>query len=284
VAIVKRSGRDGGVSGATRGAHARLADPVPRWAASAALVPATAALIGGAAAGRPWLAVAVIVVQAVLLFGWLLLLEASLDAAVLVVVAVAAADVVLLLKDTVSGGSIVGVIGLSVVAVLMHQLALRHRTAVTTNVATNLSAIVLAAALALLLPLCALEQGRSVIYASVGGAAAAVGVARLLGGQSEVRDLVGRLLGLVVAAGVATAIAAPSGGLTIGEGVSMGLTAAFTALLADRALWRVTLPQSSEQARTKHLWVLAALSALVPLALASPVAYLAGRIISPGMG
>jgi hypothetical protein len=272
------------VSDATPAALPRLAHPVPRWAAPLVLVPAAAALIGGDAAGRPWLAAAVIVVQAVLIVGWLLLLDASLDASVLVVVAVAAADVVLLRKNTVTGGSVVGVIGLSVVAVLMHQLALRHRKAVTTNVATNLSAIVLATALALLLPLRALGEGRSVIYAGVVGAAAAVGISRLLGGQNEARDLTGRLLGLVVAAGAALAIAAPSGGLTVGDGLAAGLTAALAALLADRALWRVMLPTSGTRDRSTYLWALSAASALVPLALASPIAYLAGRIISPGIG
>jgi hypothetical protein len=288
VAIVKRSGRDEGVSGATASgpaaSSAGLANLVPRWAVPVVLVPAVAALIGGDAAGRPWLAAAVIVVQAVLIVAWLVLLDASFDAAALVFAAVAVADVVLLRKDTVTGGSVVGVIGLSVVAVLLHQLALRHRKAVTTSVATNLSAIVLATALALLLPLRALGEGRGVIYASVVGAAAAVGVARLVGGRSEVLDLVGRLVGLAVAGGAASAIAAPSGGLTVGDGLAAGLTAAFAALLADRALRRVTPPKSGERARGTYLWALAAVSALVPLALASPVAYLAGRIISPGIG
>ena len=248
------------------------------------LLPAVAAVIGGTAGGRPWLAAAVIVVQAVLVFGWLALLAASRDAAVLVVVAVAAADAVLLRKETITGGSLVGVIGLSVVAVLLHQLALRHRQAVTANVAANLSAIVLAASLALLMPLRALGEGRSIIDASVAGAAAAVGVARLLGGPGEVRDLVGRLLGLAVAAGAGVAIAAPSGGLTLREGLTSGLVAAFAALLADRALLRVRPPKASERGRGSHVWALAAVSALIPLALASPIAYLAGRIISPGIG
>jgi hypothetical protein len=244
------------------------------------LVPAAGVLVGGAAAGRPWLAAAVIVVQAVLVLGWLVLLTASLDASVLVVIGVGAADVVLLRTDLSTGGSIVGVIGLGVVAVLLHQLALRHRQAVTANVATNLSAIVLGAAPALLLPLRVLAEGRSIVYASVIGAAAAVAVARLLSTRSEVGDLIARLAGLAVAGAVGVAIGAPSGGISVGDALAAGLSTGAAALLVDRVLLRVKVPQAAGAS----LWALVTVSALVPLALASPIAYLAGRIITPGIG
>ncbi|MCW2547854.1 MAG: hypothetical protein JWN96_2314 [Mycobacterium sp.] len=275
---MKRSAGESGVSGA--GAPGRVARLGPRWAVPVVLLPVGLALVGGDAAGRGWLAAAVILVQAALGVAWLLLLSASIDAAVLVGFAVAAADIVLLRTDLSTGGSISGVIGLSVVAVLLHQLAVRNRRAVTANVAINLSAIVAGCAPALLIPLRELCGGRSVIYVSVISAIAAVVMSRLLGGG----DVIGVVGCLVVAAAVSLGFGLPSGGLGTGDALGAGLSSAVAALLIDRALVRVSVPEQDRRSRRSYVQVTIVVSALLPIALAAPIAYLAGRIIAPGCG
>jgi hypothetical protein len=268
------------VSGAA--APARPALLVPRWAVLVALIPAAGVLVGGDAAGRDWLAVAVILVQVAFGACWLLLLRASIDAALLVGAAIAVTDIVLLRTDLSTGGSICGVIGLSVVAVLLHQLAVRHRQAVTTNVATNLSAIVAGSAPALLLPLRELACGRSVIYVSVTCVGAAVVVSRVFGSGLVASPVAG----LAAAAVVSLGFGLPSGGLDVSAALGAGLSAAVAALLIDRAMFRIAVPgePSAGPSAAGLTYVMVAVSALLPLALASPIAYLAGRIISPGIG
>jgi hypothetical protein len=269
---MKRSVGESGVSGsAARGAY-----PVPRWAVPAVLIPAALVLIGGDAAGRGWLAAAVILVQVVLVASWLLLLSASVDAGVIVGFGVVVADIVLLRTDLSTGGSISGVIGLSVVAVLVHQLALRHRQAVTANVAINLSAIVAGSAPALLLPLRELSFGHWVIYVSVVSAVAALTLSRLLGGS----DVIGVLACLVLATAVSLGFGLPKGDLSTGAALGAGLSAAVTALLIDRAMLRIPLPSQDGRSARSYSKVTSVVSALLPLALAAPIAYLAGRIIA----
>jgi hypothetical protein len=252
----------------------------PWWVVPAVLLAVGLALAGGDAAGRGWLAAAVIVVQTALGAAWMLLLSASIDAAVLVGLAVAAADSVLLRTDLSTGGSISGVIGLSVVAVLLHQLAVQNRRAVTANVASNLSAVVVGCAPALLIPLRELCGGRSVIYVSVISAIAALVVLLLLDG-GEVVGVVGCL---VVAAAVSLGFGLPTGGLGTGDALGVGLSSAVEALLIARALLRVSAAEQVRRLRRSRLQAAIVVSALLPIALVAPVAYLAGRIIARGGG
>ncbi len=246
----------------------------------AVAVPAALILVGASAGGRTTLAVAIVLLQAVLGLSWLLLLGASIEAAVIVGFAVIAADVVMLRTRTSVGGSVAGVIGLSVLAVLIHQLALRDRQAVTASVAITLSTIGLATAATLLLPLRELPFGRSVLQAAViGGAVALVG-ARLVGR----RDLVGRLLGLAAGAVAGMLCGLPDGGPSAGAALLTGLAAAAAVLLVDRGLARVADPERSERARRAWSRDFAVVCALTPIVLVSAVAYLAGRIIAGGGG
>lgn len=254
--------------------------PPASWWAIPILLLAGGILVGGNAADRPALAVAVIVLQAALGLSWLVLFSASTQAAVLVGFAVVAADVVLLRTRTATAGSIAGVIGLSVIAVLFHQLARRNPRGVTAAVAVTLSAIVVGAALPLLLPLRELSGGRSVAFAAVVSAAAALVVARLVAGPDPVR----RVAGLVASAAVALACGLPSGGLSVGDAMGAGLAAAVAALLVDRLLVRAQIGGVPDRGTRAYVRALALVSALLPLALVSPIAYLAGRIITSGGG
>jgi hypothetical protein len=254
--------------------------PPASWWAIPILLVAAAILVGGNAAARPALAVAVIVVQAALGLSWLVLFSASAEAAVLVGFAVIAADVVVLRTRTATAGSIAGVIGLSVIAVLFHQIARRDSRGETAAVAITLSAIVVGVAIALLLPLRELGAGRSVVFAAVVSAAAALIVTHLLGGPDTPR----RLAGLVVGAVVALCCGLPSGGLAVGDAMGAGLAAVVAALLVDRVLARARISGGSDRTTRAYARALALVSALLPLALVCPIAYLAGRIITSGGG
>lgn len=257
------------VSGAPRSALAR-----PLVAGVA--VVAALALIGGNAAGRPALAVAVIAVQAVFAVAWCLLFSTAVESAAIVAIAVVVADVVLLRTRAATAGSIAGVIGLSVIAVLFHQVARRTSRSVTEVVSITLSAIVIAAAVGLLLPLRELAWGHTVVFTGVVAAAVALAVACLLPGP----DLAGRLAGLAIAAAAGVACALPKGGLSAVEGLYVGLATGITVLVVDRLVDRIPFPAAGRVYAAATVVV----AGLVPLMLAAPVAYLAGRIIAPGGG
>ncbi len=242
----------------------------------AAMAVAALVLIGGNAAGRPGLAIAVIAVQVALLLAWLGLFSMTLESAVIVVAAVAVADFVLLRSRTATAGSVAGVIGLSVIAVLFHQVARRGTRRVTEVVSVTLSAIVIACAVGLLLPLRELDAGRSGVLTGVATAAAALLAVRLMPGP----DPVGVLSALAVAALVGALCGMPHGGLSAAEGLYVGLATGVTVVLVDRVLERVPFPTSGRASPIAT----AVVCGLVPLMLAAPIAYLAGRIIASGGG
>lgn len=243
---------------------------VPLVTAIAALI-----LIGGNAAGRPGLAAAVIVVQIVLGAAWLLEFSMGIDAAVLVTAAFVASDIVLLRTRTPTGGSIAGVLGLSVIAVLFHQIARRgaNNRGVTETVAITLSVITLGSALTLLFPLRVLADGRWTVLVGVVTAAAAQVVVRLVPGPDALR----RVAGLVAAGLVGLAFGSQNHGLlTSAKGLYLGLATGVTVLLVDRLLERTKLP---EHPGTVYVSVI---TGLVPLMLSAPIAYLVGRIVYSG--
>ncbi len=275
-----------GERGVSEAARARPGPPgrlAAGWAwpvgVAAVVAVAVAVLAGGNAAGRPALAVTVALVQACLVAGWLVSFAATVDAAVLVVVAVAVADVVLLRSRAATGGSIAGVIGLSVIAVLFRQLARRDPRGVTAAVALTLSAIVLGAAPGLLLALRELPAGRSGAFVALVASGAALVTVRLPVGPDPVRRVGALALGVVVS----LVCGLGQGGLSTGHAVAMGTCCAVTVLLVDRLLVRIAAAarvSGPSRAALSH----AVVAALVPLALACPVAYLVGRVIAPVVG
>lgn len=243
---------------------------------------AAAILIAGNASGRPALGACVAIVQAAFVAGWLVAFEATLDAAVLVLIAVAVADVVLLRTRSAAGGSIAGVIGLSVIGVLFHQLVRRDPRGVTSAVSVTLAAIILGAAPALLLPLRELPVGRSAGLLALLASAAALVVARLPAAPDAARWIAGLAAGVVV--GLLCGIG--KGGLTTGHAVAVGAGCAVTVLLADRLLVRIAADAPAPPSGNGGIAALsnAVIAGILPLALACPVAYLVGRVIAPGAG
>ena len=106
-------------------------------------------------------------------------------------------------------------------------------------------------------------------------------VVRLLPGRAQDvgADGVRRLLALVAGLVAALLCGLPDGGLGVSDALGVGIGACGAALLADRALGLIARPSDLAQPL-----VLPAVVALVPLALASPIAYLAGRVIAGGAG
>lgn len=253
------------------------------WAPAAGAVAAALLVIGANAWGRPALAVSLAILQAVLIAAWAVSFAATIDAVVLVVIAVGAADVVLLRTHTATAGSIAGVIGLSVIGVLFHQLARRDPRGVTSAVSLTLSAIVLGAALVLLLPLRELPEGRSAVFIAMASSAVALLVGRLLIGPDPLR----RLAGLAAATALAVGCGLAKGGLSAGNAAVMGVCCGAAVLLADRLLLLISRAESAEGAGGAAgggryaAASNAAVAAILPLALACPVAYLVGRIIAP---
>jgi hypothetical protein len=246
------------------------------------VVVAAAVLIGGNASGRPALAVSIVLVQIAFAAGWLLTFAASVDAAVLVLIALVITDVVLLRTRSASGGSIAGVIGLSVIGVLFRQLLRRDPRGVTAAVSLTLGAIMLGAAPALLLPLRELPVGRTAGFVALLASAAALVVARL----PAAPDVPRRLLALAVGVVAALLCGLGKGGLSTGHAVALGAGCAVTVLLADRLLVLVAADASSPGDHRARVTALsnAVVAGILPLALACPVAYLVGRVIGPGAG
>lgn len=260
------------------------ADPRPLVQWRSAILPsvivailATAAMVGGNAGGRSALAGVVIALQVIFAFAWLLRFSMPVDAFVLVAAGVAVTDVVLLRTRSASAGSIAGVLGLSVIAVLFHQIARRGARSVTEAVAITISAIALAAASALLLPLRELADGRSMVLAGLVTAGSALVAVRVIPGP----DLLRRLAGLVVAALVGLWCGAPNGGiLTTADGIYLGLATGAAVLLLERLLSRIDAPATSP-GRQAQLFT-GVVNGLVPLFLAAPVVYLVGRAVTSG--
>jgi hypothetical protein len=137
------------------------------------------------------------------------------------------------------------------------------------------------------LPLRELPEGRSVVLAGVVTGATALVVVHLAPGSDPLR----RIVGLVAAVLAGLFCGLPAGGISPADAIYLGLATGVTVLLVDRLFARFPdlLPDrspadaSSFNARA-FAGSAALVSGLVPLVLASPIAYLAGRIIVAGRG
>ncbi len=232
---------------------------------SAALTFALAlAVAAGAYAGQVVLGVAVLATQAVLIWGWHRALDVPGATGGMVVGAAAAlaADVLLLVRDDARPLSpVAGLLGVAMLAVLVHQLVRRPvRARLTPSLAATATLVVLAVLAALFIP-AADTRGGEALVAVTALAAALAAAAGLLP------------LAPVVLAGVATAGGALLGAVvaaltdpSVGPTLLLGAASAAVAVSMAAFVRRVPRPD---------LTTVAAL----PVVGVAPLGYVLGRIL-----
>lgn len=247
-----------------------------------------AALAGLALLGTAPLGVGVFAVQVVVCLAWLATLDArgSTGAFFIGVAASIGCDVAVGIADTPDVGRTALVVGLAVVASLVHQLLRRPRRGVTLSIAATLSMAVFASCGASYVALRVEGGGGIADAAALFGAGVALAVARLVDlvlprpavVPESRRGIVGLLLGLGAAAVTGWLYGgAHADVLGSDHGVRMAIVTALIALLADLAVDAVlsTAPPDEE----RSLAALTPLGMLLPVVLAGPAAYVAGRIL-----
>ena len=253
-----------------------------------------AGLVAGGLAVAAWggtsaLLLAVLVLQVVSVVSVLTVLDApaATGAAVVAVGAAAAADALVLLDDG-EVDRVAGVVGLSLVAALLHQLVRRGRSRVTESLADTLLAVVVAAGAACLLALAALDGGRELLLLGLGASAAVLVVGRLADrlmprpvlATGATRGWPGLLLGMTAGVGSAL-LAAQAGGTGVSTAAAglFGLATAVTVATADLAVDLGAAELRPGRRDARRVSALRPAAALLPYALLGPVALLAGRLV-----
>src|SRR3954453_1825034 len=275
-----------GVKAAHNGAGGRLA------AAPPAVVGLAAALVAAALAGLALLhigalAAGVFAVQVVVALAWLAALDVpgGGGAFVIVVIASGVMDGLVGSYDEPDIGRAAGVAALAVIVSLLHQVARKPRVAVTLSFGGTVSAVAFAMAAASYIALRVESGGAQADPAALLGAGVALAVARLtdlalprpapLPGSR--RGVVGLVVALPAALAVGWGYGTSEAVLGAGSGSRLALVAAVIALVADLAVDAVlaAAPPTEERARSG----VPPLGILLPVVLASPAAYVAGRIL-----
>jgi len=247
----------------------------------------------------------VLALQVVLVLGLLALVDAPAAGGVFVVgVSAAVAADLAVLHDHGRLGALAGIVALSLVAALLHQLGRRARTRVTESLADTLFVVVLVCGCACLLAV--RDLGGARLAAIV---LAAVGVSLLVGRLGDAfvaRPAVTPAAtrgwpGLVLALGLGVAVAALLGGdhLSARAAALLGLAAAAAAAAGDVAVDLAAVaphaavatgdvaaaPPGATALRADDGRRAAArrpVGLLLPFAAAGPVAYVAARLVLAG--
>jgi hypothetical protein len=237
--------------------------------------------------GTGALGAGVFVVQVVLVLAWLAALDVrgGGGAFVIAVVAAAVADAVVGAAGSPDIGRAAPVAGVAVVVSLLFQLARRPRTAVTASIGGILSAVVFAMCASAYVALRVEGGGDDAVVASLLGAGLALAAGRLvdlLARHPAVvpgsrRGVAGVLVGLAVAVGFGWGFGSAADALSGSAGLRLAGVAALLALVADVAVDAVLFaaPPADERARS----AIPPLGVLLPVVLAGPASYVAGRIL-----
>ena len=207
-------------------------------------------------------------VQVLLAMSWLAVLGAGsrVPGAVLAFGTAVAADLLLTRDDDDVVGSLAGVIAIGFVVAVLYQLASRRRTRVTEVLAAHVSAVLLVSAAACIVAVRGAPQGRDAALLTTLVLAVGSAVARLLALVVPARASVGRG---GVALAVWASLGAGLGAAVLGnDGTLIGLGVGVAAGFAD-------LVVTAAQAQRRALLF----AALLPLATASPVAYVLSRVL-----
>ena len=258
--------------------------PLLAQGASSALVAGLLVLAG--LAGPALLLAAVAVVQVVLLLGFLALAEAPAAGGIFVLglTSTVAADLVVVTQDGRVGG-LAGVVALSLVAGLLHQLARRHRAQVTESLADTMLAVVLACCAACLVATRHLDGGGRALSVALAGAGAALLAGRTGDALSRRTALVAGAtrgwLGLLLSLGAGTAAAAAAGGDRVAgwPAALLGLAAATVVACADVAVDLAAASLRPGLPAARRVAALRPVALLLPLAVLGPVTLVASRLV-----
>jgi hypothetical protein len=246
-------------------------------------------LLLGVLTGRYVLAVLLIPLQVLLLLAWLAALNASglLWSAVVVSGSAVAADL-LTATGPLGVRRLAGVVAVSLLIAMLAQLVRRDgRVNLTTSLAATLGAVVLVAGLAVLVALRRTVAGHDAAMTALIGTGGALVVARgfdalrLLRSATVTRRR--SVTGLVLAGAVAVALGwllgAVRSSLGIGDGIALATASAVVALAADIGLDIARAGQPPDPSADRARAALLPLSVLLPVCLAAPSAYVAGRVL-----
>jgi len=253
----------------------------PALAAGAA---AAVALAGAAAAGRSLLVGCVIATQLGLAASWLRAAAIpALGVPLAITVAVAAAVDLL---GQAGGGDrlerLAGVVGVAFLGMLLGELVRRDRSRVTDSLVATASAVVLVVMLASPLALAPSSGGRAVVGATFAAVAAALAVAAVgaaAGGRADNR--LGAAATLILAVVAGGGVGAAYGSVSQ-HGPRWGVAVGLAAALFAAAGWALTAGSTDHSTAPRAAGALrpsAPVMALLPLALAAPVGYAAGRLL-----
>lgn len=224
---------------------------------------------GAAYAGRPLLVALLVLLQLLLAAAWLAWTSTPSRLTGLLLATGAGLVADLLLARRASGGSVgalAGVVGVSVVLGVLAQLADRRRRRVTDTLAAQTSAVLLCCTLACVMALRVGPHGRDAAVAVLIGLAAggllSAAVASALRTASGRWPMVARAAAWVGAGAGAGAIALGGDGALIG--LAAGIAGAVAEVTVSLGAGRRPVP---------------VLAALLPLAMGSPAAYVAGRVL-----
>lgn len=261
--------------------------PVLRQGLVAALV--GVGLFGLAAAGDLPLLGGVVLLQLLTVLGLLALVDAPASGGVfaLTVAATIAADLTVLLDDGEVGG-LAAVVGLTLVAGLLHQLSRRERARVTESLADTFVCVVLACSGACLLAAQVRTGGSWPLRTALAAAAVAVLAGRV--GDAVVRRpaLVhgatrawpGLLLGLGSA--VAVAVVVSRDHLPSGRAALLGLAAGATVAAVDLAIDLCAAELGPGARDARRIAALRPVLTLLPYVVLGPVAFSAVLLLERG--
>lgn len=246
-----------------------------------------AALLGLAVAHDWALLGGLVVVQLLAALGFLALVEAPASGGTFLLVsgAAAAADVVVLAGGSDVGG-LAGVVALSLVASLLHQLLRRQRSRVTESLADTFVGVVIVCSAVSLLGALRQDDGTWPTRAALAAAATALVAGRI--GDAVLRKpalAVGATrawpgLLLALGTGVAASVVVAADHLTRAESALVGLSAATTVAAIDLVLDLAASELTPEPMDARRVASLRPVTTVLPFAALGPIVLLCVELLN----